>query len=110
MQIETQAGFTKGSQIEDNLFILQYCIEKNFRRRKRLVVTSIDYSKASDSIRRETIVETLMHHRVHPKIIDTIVNIYRNDHTDVHIGDIKKNIKITSGIRQGCTGSAMQLS
>ena len=36
------------------------------------------------------------------------MNIYRNDHTDVHIGDIK-NIKITSGIRQlqGCTGSAM---
>ena len=107
MQMETQAGFTKGSQIEDNLFILQYCIEQNFRRRKPLVVTCIDYSKAYDSIRRETIVETLMHYRVHPKIIDTIVNIYRNDHTDVHIGDIKKNIKITSGIRQGCTGSAM---
>ena len=107
MQMETQAGFTKGSQIEDNLFILQYCIEQNFRRRKPLVVTCIDYSKAYDSIRRETIVETLMHYRVHPKIIDTIVNIYRNDHTDVHFGDIKKNIKITSGIRQGCTGSAM---
>ena len=107
MQMETQAGFTKGSQIEDTLFILQYCIEQNFRRRKPLVVTCIEYSKVNDSIRRGTFVETLMHYRVHPKIIDTIVNIYRNDHTDVHIGDIKKNIKITSGIRQGCTGSAM---
>ena len=29
-QLEQQAGFTKGSQIEDNLFILQYCIEHSY--------------------------------------------------------------------------------
>ena len=38
--IETQAGFTKGSQIEDNLFILQYCIEKTYKRRKPLIVST----------------------------------------------------------------------
>ena len=57
--IETQAGFTKGSQIEDNLFILQYCIEKTYKRRKPLIVTCIDYTKAYDSIKRESILETL---------------------------------------------------
>ena len=46
MHMETQAVFTKGSQIEDNLIILQYCIEQNFKRKKLLVVTCIDYSKA----------------------------------------------------------------
>ena len=46
MQMETQAFFTKGCQIKDNLNILQYCIEQNFRRKKLLMVTCIDYSKA----------------------------------------------------------------
>ena len=36
-QIETQAGFTSGCQIEDNLFILQYCIEETFKTRIKVV-------------------------------------------------------------------------
>ena len=106
-QIETQAGFTKGSQIEDNLFILQYCIEKTYKQRKPLIVTCIDYTKAYDSIKRETIVETLANYRIHPKIINTIATIYEHDSTTINIGELSKHIGITSGIRQGCTGSTM---
>ena len=40
-QIDTQAGFTTGCQIEDNLFILQYCIEETFTKKKALVVTEL---------------------------------------------------------------------
>ena len=40
--IETQARFTTGGQIEDNLFVLQYCIEKSYRMKKELIVTCID--------------------------------------------------------------------
>ena len=105
--IETQAGFTKGSQIEDNLFILQYCIEKTYKRRKPLIVTCIDYTKAYDSIKRETILETLANYRIHPKIIDTIATIYENDNTTINFGELSKTIEVTSGIRQGCTGSTM---
>ena len=106
-QIETQAGFTTGGQIEDNLFVLQYCIEKSYRMKKELIVTCIDYSKAFDSIKRDKIIEALMHYRIHPKIIDTIAKIYQNDSTEIQIGELRKNINITSGIRQGCTGSTM---
>ena len=103
-QIETQAGFTTGGQIEDNLFVLQCCIEKSYRMKKELIVTCIDYSKA---IKRVKIIEALMHYRIHPKIIDTIAKIYKNDFTEIQIGELRKNINITSGIRQGCTGSTM---
>ena len=78
-QIETQAVFTTGGQIEDNLFVLQYCEEKSHRMKKELIVTCIDYSKAFDSIKRDKIIEALMHYRIHPKIIDTIAKIYQND-------------------------------
>ena len=104
-QIGTQAGFTSGCQIEDNLFVLQYCIEETFKKRKPLIVTSIDYAKAFDSIKRDTIITTLMHYRIHHKIIETIANIYQEDNTEIKFGDLHQNINITSGIRQGCTGS-----
>ena len=90
-QIETQAGFTKGGQIEDNLFILQYCTEKTYKQRKPLIVTCIDYTKAYDSIKRETIVETLTNYRIQPKIIDTIATIYEHDSTTINIGERSKH-------------------
>ena len=41
-----------------------------------------------------------MHYRIHPKIIDTIAKIYQNDFPEIQIGELRKNINITSGIRQ----------
>ena len=67
----------------------------------------MDYSKAFDSIRRGKIIEALIHYKINYKIIDAIANIYRNDYTEVHIGEIRREIKITSGIRQGSTGSTI---
>ena len=32
-KLDTQAGFTTGSMIDDNLFTLQYCIERSFKLR-----------------------------------------------------------------------------
>ena len=75
--------------------------------KKELIVTCIDYSNAFDSIKRDNIMEALMHNRVHPKIIYTIAKIYQNNFTEIQIGELRKNINITSIIRQGCTGSTM---
>ena len=106
-RMETQAGFTTGSMIEDNLFTLQYCIEGCYKLKRPLIVTCLDYSKAFDSIRRGKIIEALIHYKIHCKIIDAIANIYRNDYTEVQFGEIRREIEITSGIRQGCTGSTI---
>lgn len=47
-----------------------------------------------------------MEYKVHPKLIDIIANIYQNDSTNITYGDNKEvNLNITSGIKQGCTGS-----
>ena len=66
--------------------------------KKELIVTCIDYSKAFDSIKRDKIIEALMHYRIHSKIIDTIAKIYQNDFTEIQIGELRENINITSGI------------
>ena len=64
-RMETQAGFTTGSMIEDNLFTLQYCIEGCYKLKRLLIVTCLDYSKAFDSIRRGKIIEALIHYKIH---------------------------------------------
>ena len=48
-KLDTQAGFTTGSMIEDNLFTLQYRVERSFKLRRPLIVTCLDYSKVYDS-------------------------------------------------------------
>ena len=104
--LETQAGFTKGGRIEDNLFLLQYCVEESRRAKVPLIVTSIDYSKAFDSIDRACMIQVLMKYRVHPKMIDAVAAIYQGDRTVVELNEsTKAEIMVTSGIRQGCTGS-----
>ena len=41
-KMETQAGFTTGSMIEDNLCTLQYCIEGSFKLKRPLIVTCLN--------------------------------------------------------------------
>ena len=48
-QRKFQSGFTRGRRLEDNLFILRYCIEESYRRGKPLFVMAIDFAKAFDS-------------------------------------------------------------
>ena len=40
---ELQAGFTKGRRVEDNVFILDYCIRDSRRRRKELIIAAVSF-------------------------------------------------------------------
>ena len=78
---ETQAGFTTGGRIEDNIFILQYLVEEAYKMKKSLIVISVDFKKAYDSIKREK-----KNHRSNERlqntsksIIDATAEIYEGD-------------------------------
>ena len=103
---ETQAGFTAGGRVEDNLLIVQYCVEESFKGKKPLILISIDYKKAYDSIRRDVLVENMKKYKIDPLLIDAITEIYNGDSTKVELNEsVTQTINVTSGIRQGCTGS-----
>ena len=78
-----QTGFTKGGRKEDNLFVLQHLVEKCYKQDKQLVVISIDYSKAYDSIDRKKMIETMIKYKIHPDIIDIVSNVYQDDYTNL---------------------------
>ena len=40
-----QAGFTKGGNILDNLFILRECVEETYRKKEQIVAIAIDLKK-----------------------------------------------------------------
>ena len=103
---ENQLGFTKGGRIEDNIFTIQYIAEKACREKKKLILIAVDYSKAYDSIDRNKMIETLIEYKIHPEIIDAIIQLYQGDYTKIKVGDTESKIDITSGIKQGCTLSS----
>ena len=49
-----EAGFTKSGSISDNLFIMRKCVEQTYRKKEQMVAIEIDFKKAYDSIKRET--------------------------------------------------------
>ena len=42
-QSKFQSVFTRGRRLEDNLFILRYCIERSYMRGKPLFMMAIDF-------------------------------------------------------------------
>jgi len=105
---ENQAGFSKGRRIEDNLIILRYCVEESKKRKLELYVAAIDFSKAFDSVNRVKLLEVLMEFKIDHKILDQVAQIYDGDWTEMWLrDDLKEEFNITSGIRQGCTGSSV---
>ena len=106
---EVQAGFTKNRRLADNLYILDYCIKESFKKKKPLYVIAIDFSKAFDSIKRDTLIQVLKKYIIHPKIIDIIahIHVYEKDKTQVYFNNTHQaDIDVSSGIRQWCNGSS----
>ena len=103
---EEQSGFTTGKRIEDNLYLLQYCIRQTYEQRKQLYIAAVDFKKAFDYVSREKLIEVMIEYKVNSKIIQCIKEIYSKDKTRIKL-DSEREIKlnITNGIRQGCTGS-----
>ena len=94
--------------VKKNQFILRECVEETYRKKEEMVAIAIDFKKAYDSIKRETMVQILKELRIDSKIIDFIVRIYREDSTKIQLEKNKEiEIEVTSGIRQGCTASTV---
>ena len=103
---DLQAGFTKGKRVEDNLTILRYCIGESRKMKRPLYITAIDFAKAFDSINRKQIINVLKKYRCDPLIIDIIAQIYSQDRTELWFDGREVGlVDVSSGIRQGCTGS-----
>lgn len=74
---------------------------KLVKKQKNTFVTPIDYSKAFDSVDRGEMINIMKEYKFNEKIIEVRAKIYQG---------MIEEIEITSGIRQGCTSSALLLN
>ena len=103
---ELQAGFSEGRRIEENLFLLKYCIDRSYIEKTLLVVVAVDFQKAFDSVDRGALIRALMEYRCDSQLISIVKDIYDGDWTNMQRNEKSLgNVEITSGIRQGCSGS-----
>ena len=91
LEKDTQGGFTEKARMENNLFILRYCIEKTLKRKEPLIIIAIDFQKAYDSIKRVEIIKMLMENKISPKIIEILATLYKEDKTTMEIMEKNRN-------------------
>ena len=102
---EVQAGFTNVIRLADNIYILDYYVKESFKKKNPLYVVAIYFSRAFDSIKRDTLIHVHKKYRIHPKIINIIAHVYEKDKTQVYFNNTHQaDIDITSGVRQRCNG------
>ena len=75
-----------GRRLEENPFIVRYCIEEIYRLARELIVVAIDFEKLYDSVGSLALVRALKFYRCEPRLIDVIVNLYVGDRTEVWRG------------------------
>merc|ERR1711888_21710 len=111
IKYENQFGFTQGGRVEHCMFILSYITTMTFQKRgdrgKNLYFAFIDFKKAYDSIDRKKLIEVLIDFKINPNIIELIVQMYKNDHTIIKLGNMEQKTEVTGGIRQGCCLSTL---
>ena len=103
---DLQAGFTERRRTTDNLFILKYCIEESYRKKRQLYVISIDFKKAFDSVNRGKLIQIMKDYQLHPSVINVVASIYCGDETSLFLNNKHQtDMEVTCGVRQGCNGS-----
>merc|ERR1711874_225234 len=88
-------------------YVTNMSFEKVRKRGQSLYCAFIDFKKAYDSIDRKKLIEVLVDFKINPQVIDMIVQMYQNDNTVIKLGNMKKKVEVTSGIRQGCCISTL---
>ena len=81
--------------------------QKRGKKGKNLYFAFIDFKKAYDSIDRKKLIEVLIDFKINPNIIELIVQMYKDDHTIIKLGNMEQKTEVTGGIRQGCCLSTL---
>ena len=107
---EEQAGFRKGRSCSGQIFTLRTIIEQSFEYQKPLIIDSIDFKKAFDSIHRESLWKILKLYGVPDKFINIFKTLYLNSSCCVKtsVGNTEM-FDIKTGVRQGCILSSFLL-
>ena len=75
--------------MEDNLFVVEYCIENSNWRRQELVIIAVNFEKSLDPVDRRAIIKAMKKYKSDPLVIEVMAKIYVKDCTDIYL-EVKK--------------------
>ena len=101
---EEQAGFRAGKGCIDQIFSLRTIIEQSLEWNVPIFINFIDFSKAFDSIHRESLWKIVRSYGVPDKLVKLIKAFYENYQCCIALDNnaLTDNFNITTGVRQGC--------
>jgi len=101
---ENQAGFRKGRGTIDNIFILNYLINRQVGRKKGgMVAMFVDLKAAFDSVDRKVLLNTMREKGIREGLIERVEEVLRETKSRVRIGgELGEGFWTVRGLRQGC--------
>ena len=98
-----QAGFRSNKSCTDQISTLRIILEQSAEFNSSTYINFIDYSKAFDSIDRESLWKIMAHYGIPTKIINLIKKMYEDSGGQILFkGKLSKFFQILTGVRQGC--------
>lgn len=98
-----QAGFRPNRSCIDQINTLRIILEQASEWQREMYLTFVDFEKAFDTLRWDSIWSRLQEIGVPDKIINIIRALYRNYSCKVtHNGLVSEDIAVHAGVRQGC--------
>jgi len=106
---ESQAGFRKGYSTIDNLFTLNGIIRKYLtKKRDRIYVLYVDFSKAFDNLLHNKLFACLMNKDINGKFLNALRSMYSNMRASVKTnGGLTASFPCLKGTRQGDISSPL---
>jgi len=106
-QPKEQAGFRSNYSTIDHLFVINQLIEKCSEHNRKVYLAFIDYTKAFDSVKHNSMMEALKKQGVQKIYIQIINEMYSKTKARVKTDRIGETFSVKKGVKQGDPLSAI---
>jgi hypothetical protein len=100
---QNQTGFRKGMGTMDNIYVINYLINRQLGRRKKVVALFVDLRAAFDSVDRGTLYKVMRERGIREGLIERVREVLGETKSRVRIGrEMGECFWTARGVRQGC--------
>jgi len=99
-----QVGFRKGMRTMDNIYIINYVVNKNIERgQKSVSALFVNLKVAFDSVDRRVLVEDMKKRGIRRGLVEKVKEILRQTKSKVRVErEVGESFWTERGLRQGC--------
>jgi len=98
-----QTGFRKGMGTIDNIYVINYVVNRNIERGESMIALFVDLKAAFDSVDRRVLVEAMRKSGIREGLVERVKEILKETKSRVRVGEeVGESFWTGRGLRQGC--------